>query len=96
MVPHSSIRLFSIATHPWHRAELPFPAWHYFYILQQQLCKEARVGVKHFGTSLHQSLGSWAGGLFTEKMSFGYEGEIRNVILGPTTSDTENSTGIWG
>lgn len=96
MVPHSSIRLFSIATHPWHRAELPFPAWHYFYILQQQLCKEARVGVKHFGTSLHQSLGSWAGGWFTEKMSFGYEGEIRNVILGPRTSDTENSTGIWG
>lgn len=52
--------------------------------------------MKHFGTSLHQSLGSWAGGWFTEKMSFGYEGEIRNVILGPRTSDTENSTGIWG
>lgn len=55
------------------------------------------MGAKNLGRSLHQSQGGHRGwGVVYSKMSFGYDGEITNVILGPRTSDAGNSTGIWG
>lgn len=63
---------------------------------QNTLCKGASMGAKNLGRSLHQSHGGRAEGWFTAKWVLDMMGEIKNVILGPRTSDAGNSTGIWG